>query len=354
MPFDLERVEVEGSPVPVLQNLAVSPSEGGAQFDFSPTGLLAYVAAEVEGSVFPILWVDREGKTETLLADEGVYANPRLSPDGRRLSLTVLRDNNWDVWVHDLERGVGTRLTFGESVESEQIWSPDGDSLIFSSDQNGPDRLFRKRADGSGEVEALTETDKAQWANSWSTDGRYVAFIEADTQYDLWVLDLETGQTKELLATEFGDGFPDFSPDGRWITYASNESGSYKVYVRPFPEGHGKWQVSEAGGGSPRWSKNGKEIFWRTDSGIAVADVDTTGGTFRAGKPRMLFDGPFQGGVVGMTVAGFQFSDYDVAADGQRFVMFPDLRKERGRHQHITLVTNWFDDLERLTESGAQ
>jgi serine/threonine-protein kinase len=352
--FDPERHEVVGSPVPVLQDLAVNPSEGAAQFDFSSAGQLVYVTAG-ETDVFPIVWVDRAGRTEALWAEEGVYANPRLSPDGRRLSLTVLRDNNWDVWVHDLERGVPTRLTFGASVDSEQIWSPDGETLVFSSDQDGPDRLYRKRADGSGEVEALTETTgKPQWAQAWSRDGRYIATTEGDTEYDLWYLDLETRQMKEVLATEFGDGYPDFSPDGRWIVYASNESGSFQVYVRPFPEGHGKWQVSEAGGGNPRWSRSGKEIFWRTNSGIAVAEVDISGGTFRAGKPKILFEGAFQGGALGMSVGGFLFADYDVSPDGQRFVMFPNLRGERGSHQHITLVTHWFDDLERLTEGGAR
>ena len=349
VPFDLDRLEVQGSPVPVLQQVSASPAEGGAQFDFSATGLLTYLADAGRALSYPIVAVGRDGASRTIWSEPGSYGNPRLSPDGQRLALTVLRDDNWDVWVYDLDRTVATRLTFEESVDSEQIWSPDGEYLIFSSDQNGPDSLYRKRADGSGDVERLTEAEKAQWASSWSRDGRYVAFIEADTQYDLWYLDLETRETKEILATQFGEGFPDLSPDGRWMAYASNESGSYEIYVRPFPEGPGKWQVSDSGGSSPRWSKDGRELFWRNNDGIAVADVETGGATFRAGKARRLFEGPFQGGLLGVAIGGFQFADYDVSPDGEWFVMFPDPTKEgRDDHQHITLVTRWFDELARI------
>jgi hypothetical protein len=152
-----------------------------------------------------------------------------------------------------------------------------------------------------------------------------------------------------LVATQFGEGFADIASDGRWIAYASNESGSYQIYVRPFPDGPGKWQVSDAGGTSPRWSKDGRELFWRTNDGIAVSDVETAGTTFRAGKARLLFEGPFQGGLQGVTIGGFQFADYDVSPDGKWFVMFPDPSKEgRDDHQHLSLVIRWFDDLERL------
>jgi serine/threonine-protein kinase len=350
--LDLDRLEVEGTPVPVLQDLAVGPTEGAAQFDFSAGGMLAYVDAEHQIPTFPIVSVDRQGRTETLWADEGTYTSPRLSPDGRKLALTVLRDGNWDVWVHDLERGVATRLTFDEGIESEQIWSPDGASLILSSDRDGADSLYRRRADGSGELERLTKAEKYQWANSWSRDGRYVAYIEGDTQYDIGYLDLETGKTTEILGAESGDGFPDFSPDGRWMTYSSDESGNVEIYVRPFPSGEGKWQVSEAGGANPRWSRKGDEIYWRTDTGIEAVTVDLSGGTFRAEKPRRLFEGAFQGGMSGMSLGGLVFSDYDVSPDGQRFVMFPAPRGAVKPHDHITLVTRWFDDLERLAKAA--
>ena len=349
IPFDLDSLETRGAPVPVLQKVATSPSEGGAQYDFSATGRLVYGSETAEAVVYPIVWVDRDGRSSPLLEEPGIYTNPRLSPDGTRLSLTVLREGNWDIWVYDLGRGVSTRLTFDEGVESEQIWSPDGQQLIFSSDREGPDALYRKRADGSGESERLTQPRFAQWASSWSPDGRYVSFVESQTQYDLGSLDLESRETKPFLNTEFGEGFSDISPDGRFLAYASNESGKYQVYVRPFPAGDGKWQVSDGPGTSPRWRADGRELFWRNDAGIVAAAVEIDGPTFRAGKPQQLFSGRFLGGLGGVGATGLTFADYDVMPDGKRFVMFPDAESgTRGDHQHLTLVTRWFDQLKPI------
>jgi serine/threonine-protein kinase len=350
--FDLGKLELRASPVPVLQEVAVSLSEGGAQYAFSNNGVLAYVGGTTQVVPYPAVWVDHRGGTSQLLPEPGVYCNPQLSLQGDRLSLTVLAGDNWDVWVYDIERGVSTRLTFEKSIDSEQIWSPDGQWLIFSSDQGGPDSLYRKRSDGSGEIERLTEAKSAQWAASWSRDGRYVLYIQQGQQFDIGYLDLETRETHDFLATPFGDAYPDLSPDGRWLAYASNESGAWAVYVRPFPSGNGKWQVSDAGGANPRWSGDGRRLFWRTDDGIMVADVEAAGGSFRSGKVRQLFSGPFQGGPGGLSIGGLQFNDYDVSADGERFVMFPDPQKAgRGDHAHVTLVTRWFDDLERATKT---
>ncbi len=346
IPFDLESLETKGSPIPVLQKVATSVGEGGAQFDFSSTGRLVYGAQEAQTIRYPIAWADRDGRASPLLEEPQVYANPRISPDGTRLALTELRDENWDIWVYDLGRGVSTRLTFDESVETEQVWSPDGEYLIFSSDREGQDSLYRKRADGSGDTERLTEAKFAQWASSWSRDGRYISYVEAQTQYDLGVLDLSTGEAKPWLTTQFGEGFSDISPNGRFLAYATNESGRYQIYVRPFPSGEGKWQVSDAPGTSPRWRADGRELFWRDDEGIVAAAVETDGPTFRAGKAERLFSGRWKGGLTGIGAGGLSFADYDVAPDGKRFVMFPDEGSgTKADHQHLTLVTRWFDQL---------
>jgi serine/threonine-protein kinase len=346
VPFDLESLETTGSPVPVLQKVATSVGEGGAQYDFSVTGRLVYGAQEAQTILYPISWVDRDGRESQLLQEPQVYANPRLSPDGTRLALTVMRDENWDIWVYDLARGVSTRLTFDDAIDTEQIWSPDGEHLIFSSDSEGPDSLYRKRADGSGETERLTEAKYAQWASSWSRDGRYVSFVEAQTQYDIGLLDLETREAKPWLSTQFGEAFADISPNGRFVAYSSNESGTYQIYVRPFPSGEGKWQVSDAPGTAPRWRADGRELFWRNDDGIVATAVETDGPTFRAGKPAPLFSGRWKGGLTGIGASGLSFADYDVARDGKRFVMFPDTDAgTKGDHQHLTLVTHWFDQI---------
>lgn len=353
-PFDLGNLEMTGSPAPVVQEVDWNVGNGAGGFSFSDTGDLVYVRGDSTVPEYPVVWVDRDGGTMPLLEERGSYGNPRLSPDGTRLSLTVLRDDNWDVWVYDLERGVSTRLTFEDSIDTEQIWSPDGEYVIFSSDRDGPDNLYRKRSDGSGELERVVEADSPLWASSWSNDGRFVAYMMATTALDLWVAPTDGSGTPELfLSTPFAESDADFSPDGRWLAYGSNESGRSEVYVRPFPPGGGKWQVSDGGGGYPRWSGDGRELFYRTDEGIMVASVEGTGDTFRAGKPQSVLEGTFRGGLGGLALAGNTFADWDVTPDGQRFIMFPSVDDSgQVEHPHVTLVTNWFDELRRTFGGG--
>jgi Tol biopolymer transport system component len=254
-----------------------------------------------------------------------------------------------DVWIYDLERGVATRLTFDDGYDGDQIWSSDGEYVMFSSDREGQVNLYRKRADGSGEAERLTESDKPVWASSWSSDGKLVAGMTVDKGFDIWVLSVEDGTIEPFLASQFSEQTPMFSLDHRWIAYASDESGRDEVYVRTYPAGGGKWQVSDGGGGQPLWSRDGRTLYYRTDSGIMAASVETGGGTFRAGKPRLVITGTFRGGTAGLGLGGYSFPDYEVAGDGRRFVMFPQ-ETEQVRLGQITLVTRWFDDLEQLSK----
>jgi hypothetical protein len=216
------------------------------------------------------------------------------------------------------------------------------------------ENLYRKRADGSGEAERLTDLPTSGWATSWSPDGRFITYWTAENAGDLWVLPLEGDRKPELfLGTPFQENVGAFSPDGRWLAYNSNESGRTEIYVRPFPPGGGKWQVSNEGGNFPYWSRDGRELFYRTDEGLMVASVDSAGGTFRAGTPRALFKGNFRGGRGGVGFAGNVFADYEVAPDGERFVMFPGGEdEEQAERPHIILVTNWFDDLRRTFASA--
>jgi serine/threonine-protein kinase len=355
VPFDLKRLAVTGSPVPVLENIATSVPDGGGQFSFSDSGRLAYVTAENTVSEYPVVWVDRRGATTSLVSERGSYANPRLAPDGRRLALTVLRDGNWDIWVYDLERGVPSRLTFDDAAETEQIWSPDGRELVYASDKGGLDNLYRQRADGSGEVERLTTFEGSQWASSWSRDGRIaLTASQAGSGFDVQVMPLAGERKPEtFLSTPFREADAAFSPDGRWIAYESNESGRLEVYVRPYPPGGGRWQVSDGGGAYPRWARDGRELFYRTDTGIMSAPIEAAGDTLRVGKPSVVLNGPFRGGTTGLGVGGYSFADYDVTPDGQRFVMFPaSAGAGQAEHPHVTLVTRWFEDLARTVPAG--
>ena len=354
VPFDLSRLEVTGSPAPVVQDVFWNPTEGAAQLTFSSTGVLTYLRGGPEVAKYPIVVVDRKGGTSKLIEEGGAYANPRLSPDGKQLALTVLKDGNFDIWVYDLERGVPTRLTFDDAADTEQVWSPDGRYLVFSSGRDGADNLYRKRADGSGDEERLTKSDIPMWANSWSRDGRSIVFagMGPNGNFDVSMLTLEDKKVQPLLASNFREADPTISPDGRWLAYTSNESGRLEVYVRPFPAGAGRWQVSDTGGGFPRWAGNGRELFYRVDDGIMSASIEAVGDSIRTGKPTRLFTGAFRGGVTGISIGGNTFADYDVSADGQRFVMFPSTDAESTNRGVVTLVTEWFDELTRTFAKG--
>jgi serine/threonine-protein kinase len=349
VPFDLDRLAVQGSPVTAVRNVTWNSGQGAAQYSFSASGLLAYVRGGAQVPKFPAVWVDRNGTTSPLINEPGTYGNPRLSPDGRQLALTVLRDGNWDIWVYDLARGVSTRLTFKDSVDSEQIWSPDGREIVYSErGSGGADNLFRKRADGSGAEEQLTRTDVAMWANSWSSDGRYLIGTMGGGKFDIAMLPLGgDGKPQPFLKSDFNEVDAAFSPDGRWVAYVSDQSGRAEIYVVPFPTGSGRWQVSDSGGGYPRWSRNGKELFYRVQDGIMSASIETVGNSLQTGKPRRLFTGKFQGGIAGLELSGEAFADYDVSPDGQRFVMFPAAIDTEALEQEgiVTLVTSWFDQI---------
>ena len=351
LPFELDRLEVTGAPVPVVEGIAGASAEGTAHYDVSDNGLLAYLTGEGPAEASELVWVDPTGAHERLWAELGIFGNPRLSPDGTRLSLTVLRDNNWDVWIFDLARTVATRLTFDEGYEADQVWSPDGQWIAYASNKGGPVSIYRKRVDGSGEAELVAALPgRTDWyPQSWSSDGRFILATAATNANDIFVLPLDEGAKPEpYVATPFTEEYPDFSPDVRFVAYDSNESGRLEVYVRTFPKGEGKWQVSDGGGAQPRWSADGRHLFYRTGEGIDVVDVESAGDSFRAGRIRNLFKGNFHGGIQGITAAGFVFPDYEPARDGSRFVMMMGESAKRPTENWVTLVTGWFQELDEL------
>jgi len=345
--FDTNRLEVSGSAAPVLEGLTVSKDPGGAQYTVSNDGTLIYVGGERSVTTYPIVWVDRDGATSPLWSVPGAYGMPGLAPDGKRLSLTVFRDNNLDVWIYDLEREVPTRLTFNDGYDADQLFTPDGDFIVFSSDRGGPiQNLYRQRADGSGQAELLAESDSNVWAHSFSPDGQWLAVEMQNETFDIMVLRMDgSSQFEPYLATEFSEQFASFSPDGRWIAYVSNESGNPEIYVRPFPSAAGKWQISTDGGNWPHWSPDGRELYYGVEEGLMVVPVDGSGETFRAGKTEPLLRGEFRGVDTGINIGAFVFSSYDVAPDG-RFVMFSGEEDAIGQ-THATVVFNWLEDLQQ-------
>ena len=358
-PFDLGRLEVTGPPAPIVEDVQTSPNFRSAQFDFSQTGTLVYLTGAGETDAESIFWMDAEAKTEPLLPAPRNYLHLSFSPDGKRLAVEIDEGSNMDLWVYELERETLSRLTFDEEADFVPVWTPDGQRVAFSSNRDGGTwNLYWKRADGTGDAERLTESGDLQLPWSWSPGGKVLAFFErsAETRWDLWTLPMEEdeqgalkpGKPTVFLRTPFIEGRPAFSPDGRWIAYNSNESGRFEVYVRPFPGPGGKWQISTTGGEIPTWSKNRRELFYRTlDNRIMVVTYSVEGDSFRAGRPRLWSEGQFTDRGLGR--------NFDLHPDGKRFAV---LKAAEGTEEvaldHLTLVTNWFDEVRRRVASAGQ
>jgi serine/threonine-protein kinase len=261
-----------------------------------------------------------------------------------------------DVWIDDWIRDTLTPLTSGGTGNAKPVWTPDGRRIVFSSNRSSDSvNLFWQRADGSGDVQRLTESKNNQLAGSWHPNGKLLAFTEqnAASNGDLMILSMDgdessgwkPGTSKPFLNTSFNEQEPMFSPDGRWLAYFSNESGSSEVYVRPFPGPGGRWPISTGGGAYPRWSKNGRELFYRTPSEgneqIMVVTYTAEGDVFRADKPRLWSS----------TAIGIRprLGNFDLHPDGERVAVAPvsDPRLF-AKQDKVVIIFNFFDDLRRL------
>jgi serine/threonine-protein kinase len=334
--FDIDQLKVTGSPFPLAEKPRIS-SPTSADFAFSDKGSFVYAPA-LKGSD-TLVWVDREGKEDGLVI-EGDGVQPRLSPDGQKLTLLMGQGVNRDVWVYDLNRGTRIRLTVERIFSRSPIWTPDGDRVTFGSGGGDAPGIYWKRADGTGDAELLLTTATPQTPGSWSPDGQTLAFEDfvGSIGSDIKMLSLE-GDHSDFLATPFNETTPRFSPDGRWLAYVSNESGRSEIYVLPYPGAEARWPISTNGGIVPVWSRNGSELFYLQGGQVMVVAIQAEP-TFTAEKPRPLFVGPYSGGGSG---------GFDVSLDGQRFVMVK--RSETSANQ-IHVITNWFEELKRLVPTN--
>lgn len=238
-----------------------------------------------------MLWVRPLGSltAQTLPGTEDAFF-PFWSPDSRSIAFFAQgKLKRVDIWVFDLVRGTGSRLTFDPADDLNPVWSPDGTRIAFTSEWKGHRDIYWKLASGTGPDEALLESTDRKSVEDWSGDGRFLVYNTGNnpkTRDDLWALPL-SGDRKPvpILMTPFTEGQGQLSPDGRWIAYRSSKSGRPEVYVQPFPPSGGKWQISTAGGHEPRWRRDGKELFYTLGQKILAVPVKTEGATFEAGIP---------------------------------------------------------------------
>ena len=343
VPFDPVRLEAaSAAPVAIVERLRLSSGTAGAEFSVSATGTLAYVPASGSDER-NLVWVDRNGKIQALPAPPRAYMTPRLSPDGQQVTI-------WSteavVLIYDLPRGTLTRAV-PEGTSSFPIWTPDGKRLTYRAARAGTRNLFWKAADGTGAEERLTIGENPQAPGSWSPDGQVLAFYDASPSsgQDIWLLRLSDRKQQPLLQTPFIERDPQFSPDGRWLAYRSDESGRNEIYVQPYPGPGGRSQVSIEGGTEPVWNPNGRELFYRNGDKLMAVDI-TTQPTFSAGQPKLLFEGSY------LLALGYA-PGYDVSPDGQRFLMA--IGSEPGASDtQINVVLDWFEDLKRLVPATKQ
>lgn len=320
-PFDARTLAIVGEPT-TLADRVLQPYgfDHKGDFSISRDGVLAFRSGA--SPLKQLEWVDRRGRRLDILAEPAVYADPVLSPDDARVAVSVFDplSDAWasDIWLIDATTGARTRFTFDRAADFEPVWSPDGAYVVFASNRGGTLDLYRKRATGAEEEELLLQSDRPKHPEAWSPDGRFLTYasLETKTKYDVSALPLFGDRTpRPLLRGVFSEGQSQISPDGRWLAYTSYETGTMEVYVRPFPGGDGKWQVSAAGGADPRWRRDGKELFFIAAGGMLMAMTVATDGAFTPGLPTPLFD----------THVNHLWDDarnhYEVSRNGQRFLV---------------------------------
>jgi dipeptidyl aminopeptidase/acylaminoacyl peptidase len=344
-PFDLSTVSTRGEAVAVA--LGVGRFFMMISFAVSDNGTLIYRTAGARQT--RLAWVNRAGQTQGSGASAGVYDEMALSPDDKRVAFARPGQSGTDVWLTDLDRRITSRFTFRPLINNVPIWSPDGQQIVFASARDGLLDLYRRASDASSPDELLLKLNAQPilFPSDWSADGRFLTYYRTDpkTQLDIWTLSLgidrrpigaghpesaEGGKPVPFLQGDFNESQGQFSPDGRWIAYVSDESGGQQVYVQSFPTPTGQRQISTEGGTQPRWRRDGKELFYLAPDRKLMAVTVKTGATFEADAPRAMFQ-------TELNVAEMRQS-YAVSADGNRFLLNTSLGTES---PPITVVLNW-------------
>ncbi len=334
LPFSLATLQPAGKAFPIAQQ--------GSSPKLARAGTLVY--SDVPSGLMQLVWCDRTGKTLSTIGQPRLYASPALSPDDRKLAVYARESAGFDIWIAELDRPVMSRLTFHNTPPGLAAWSPSGQEVVYSTYRNDNNDILSKPANGSGDAKVLVGTPANEGAADWSPDQRFLMYQSRSPQTKLDLLyrerrkDGSLGDPVVFLQTPFAEGAPTFSPDGRFVAYVSDESGRDEVYVRSFPNGDGKWRVSINGGAGPRWRRDGRELFYTEGNKLMAVPV-TTQPRFSPGTPAPLFEND--------TLQSFN-PQYDVAADGKRFIVRERLVSEKPLAIHV--VNNWFEEFRRRQE----
>lgn len=355
VPFDIEKLEVTGEQLLMVENISGFVGMGYA---LSDTGTLVYVPAKKSnGSNLlgkTLVWIDRDKKIEELTASPKLYLHPKISPDGKSvaMSITDTASGNQDIWIWEFERKNLTRLTTDEGYDFQPIWTPDGKRIVFTSNRNGTGSIYQVAANATGDVELLCSVPgRSLFPYSWSSDGKTLVMGEAgdgQKSWDISILSMEGKHERTLLLHErFFEVQPQVSPDGHWLAYSSDDSGQQvEVYLRPFPDvDKDKIKVSTNGGHSPRWASDGYELLYlNTQNELMTVSVEMDS-PLKLGTPKVLFGSDY---VFDTESTGIV---WDIHPDGKRFLMMKTLSSADAvtadQQTKIIVVTNWFEELKK-------
>jgi Tol biopolymer transport system component len=333
--FDPDTQKASGEPTPLVERLAVDANDT-ASFSVSTNGVMTFLQGD-SAVTSELVWLDRSGAEIGKIGEPGAYSDIALSPDGTRLAYGFAeKSGSQDIWVRDLKRDIASRLTFNPRNDMWPVWSPDGRRIAFSTDRDGHAAVMVRDASGTGNEQLLYAADDAETApDDWSRDGRQLAFdvLPASRRFDIKTLSMEgTSKPVDYLVSDGSEHSARFSPDGRFVAYASNESGTNEVYVQTFPPSGGKWQISSGGGVQPKWRGDGKEIFFLSPDDTMRAVPVSIGATFEPGVPKALFKRAIERGVAPR-------SRYTVTPDGQRFIV--NAARVASQSAPFAVVLNW-------------
>jgi serine/threonine-protein kinase len=341
VPFDADKLEVTGQPFPVANGLFMSANTGMAAFSISSAGHLVYAAGPEERGTRAFVWVDKDGHKSALPLKPSSYLHPRLSPDGRQLAYEI-EGASHDIFTYDFERGTNNRMSL-DGASHWPLWTPDGQKLTFRSWKTGTMTMWWMPADKSDSPKQLTTIGSMQSPESWSPDGKTLAFTQMDdpeSGSDIYVLSLDGDTTpRALIRTKFSEGSPKFSPNGAWLAYSSNEGGQPEVFARAYPGGQ-TIPISTSGGTDPLWRRDGRQLYYRLGDLMMVVDIGS-GGLPEVSKPRVLWRGNYLAGAGSSCgMAGPTSSNYDVTPDGERFLMIEDA-SPAVECERLRVVSNW-------------